>query len=311
MKKITIIFILSFSFINFIFLSAKAQSYKVNDIIEDQFEMSKKFSINLPIGQWVIAEKSTMYFHGIRAKTYILFRLENNKAVEGIEIGQWHTAGIYENIVNQAIYEILFKNKFDGCYERPEYSIVRFFRKGNSHDCFWAGHIDVYKELFNPEDPELKTANAQLRRYIKQNKIELPKVALFSNHSYFSRLRAGKWYTITYQIDPEILGSPKNKFITEESSEYHRNNIENYPEHKKIMEKWISISAKRHKDFENSINALDRHKLDLDDLITAEVIPNTNGSKDISSQLQKLYELYKNGVLSKDEFEKAKKKLLN
>ncbi len=311
MKKITIIFILSFSFINFIFLSAKAQSYKVNDIIEDQFEMSKKFSINLPIGQWVIAEKSTMYFHGIRAKTYILFRLENNKAVEGIEIGEWHTAGIYENIVNQAIYEILFKNKFDGCYERPEYSIVRFFRKGNSHDCFWAGHIDVYKELFNPEDPELKTANAQLRRYIKQNKIELPKVALFSNHSYFSRLRAGKWYTITYQIDPEILGSPKNKFITEESSEYHRNNIENYPEHKKIMEKWISISAKRHKDFENSINALDRHKLDLDDLITAEVIPNTNGSKDISSQLQKLYELYKNGVLSKDEFEKAKKKLLN
>ena len=311
MKKITIIFILSFSFINFIFLSAKAQSYKVNDIIEDQFEMSKKFSINLPIGQWVIAEKSTMYFHGIRAKTYILFRLENNKAVEGIEIGEWHTAGIYENIVNQAIYEILFKNKFDGCYERPEYSIVRFFRKGNSHDCFWAGHIDVYKELFNPEDPELKTANAQLRRYIKQNKIELPKVALFSNHSYFSRLRAGKWYTISYQIDPEILGSPKNKFITEESSEYHRNNIENYPEHKKIMEKWISISAKRHKDFENSINALDRHKLDLDDLITAEVIPNTNGSKDISSQLKKLYELYKNGVLSKDEFEKAKKKLLN
>ena len=311
MKKITIIFILSFSFINFIFLTAKAQSYKVNDIIEDQFEMSKKFSINLPIGQWVIAEKSTMYFHGIRAKTYILFRLENNKAVEGIEIGEWHTAGIYENIVNQAIYEILFKNKFDGCYERPEYSIVRFFRKGNSHDCFWAGHIDVYKELFNPEDSELKTANAQLRRYIKQNKIELPKVALFSNHSYFSRLRAGKWYTITYQIDPEILGSPKNKFITEESSEYHRNNIENYPEHKKIMEKWISISAKRHKDFENSINALDRHKLDLDDLITAEVIPNTNGSKDISSQLQKLYELYKNGVLSKEEFEKAKKKLLN
>ena len=35
------------------------------------------------------------------------------------------------------------------------------------------------------------------------------------------------------------------------------------------MEKWISISAKRHKDFENSINALDRHKLDLNDLIFA------------------------------------------
>ena len=77
------------------------------------------------------------------------------------------------------------------------------------------------------------------------------------------------------------------------------------------MEKWISISAKRHKDFENSINALDRHKLDLDDLIFAEVAPNTNNSEDISIQLQKLYELYKNEILSKEEFEKAKKKILN
>ena len=77
------------------------------------------------------------------------------------------------------------------------------------------------------------------------------------------------------------------------------------------MEKWISISAKRHKDFENSINALDRHKLDLYDLIYAEIVPNTNNSKDVSTQIQKLYELYKNGVLSKEEFEKAKKKLLN
>ena len=311
MKKITIIFILSLSFINFIFLGAKAQSYKVNDIVEDKFFISKKFAIDLPKGQWIIAEKSSEYYYGLRSKIYSLLRLENKKAVEGIEIAEMHTAGIYEWIVNQAIYEAMFKNKFDGCYERPEYSIVRFFRKGSTHDCFWAGHFDVYKELFTPEDPDLRTANAQLRRYIKKNKIELPKVALFSNHSYFSRLRAGKWYLISYQIDPKILGGPKNKFVTEESSEYHKNNIENYPEHKKIMEKWISLSAKRHKDFENSINALDRHKLDLDDLITAEVVANTESSKDISSQLQKLYELYKNGVLSKEEFEKAKKKLLN
>ena len=311
MKKISIILILSLSFINFTFLSVKAQSYKVNEIVEDKFFISKKFVIDLPKGQWVIAEKSSEYYYGLRSKNYSLLRLENKKAVEGIEIAEMHTAGIYEWIVNQAIYEAMFKNKFDGCYERPEYSIVRFFRKGSSHDCFWAGHFDVYKELFTPEDPDLKTANAQLRRYIKKNKIELPKVALFSNHSYFSRLRAGKWYAISYHIDPKILGGPKNKFVTENNSEYHRNNIENYPDHKKIMDKWISISAKRHKDFENSINALGRHRLDLNDLIFAEVVPNTNSSKNISSQLQKLYDLYKDGSLSKEEFDKAKKKLLN
>ena len=311
MKKISIILIFSFGFLNFFFVSAKAQSYKVNDIVENKFVMSSKFSITLPKGQWIVAEKSTEYYYGLRSKLYSLLRLENKKAVEGIEIAEMYTAGIYEMYVNQAIEEAMFKNKFDGCYERPEYSIVRFFRKGSTHDCFWAGHADVYKELFTPEDPELKTANAQLRRYIKENKIELPKVALFSNHFYFSRLRAGKWYAISYQIDPEILNGPKNKFITEDSSEYHRNNIENYPEHKKIMKKWISISAKRHRDFENSINALDRHKLKLDDLIITEVNTDLNNSDDISGQIQKLFDLYKSGILSKEEFEKAKKKLLN
>ena len=176
MKKISIILILSLSFINFIFLSAKAQSYKVNDIVEDKFFISKKFVIDLPKGQWIIAEKSSEYYYGLRTKIYSLLRLENKKAVEGIEIAEMHTAGIYEWIVNQAIYEAMFKNKFDGCYERPEYSIVRFFRRGSSHNCFWAGHADVYKELFTPEDPDLKTANAQLRRYIKKIKLNYQKL---------------------------------------------------------------------------------------------------------------------------------------
>ena len=81
MKKILIVLIFSFSFICSIFLSVKAQSYKVNEIVENEFEMSKKFSINLPEGKWVIVEKSTMYFHGIRTKTYSLLRLENKKVV--------------------------------------------------------------------------------------------------------------------------------------------------------------------------------------------------------------------------------------
>ena len=77
------------------------------------------------------------------------------------------------------------------------------------------------------------------------------------------------------------------------------------------MNTWASISAKRHKDFEKTINIIDRHKLGLDDLFLNENIENEKNSSDISSQIQKLYDLYKNGVLSKDEFDKAKKKLLN
>ena len=247
-----------------------AKTYQVDDVVEAKFIINKSFQIKLPSGKWIVAERSTEYYYGLTSKIYSLIRLENNKAIEAIEIAEIKTAGIYENAVNQAIYMALFKNKYDGCYARPEYAVVKFYAKGSTHNCFWLGHADVYNNLFTPDDPDLMTANTQIKRWIKKNNVELPKVALFSNHSYFSRLKAGKWYMLSYMIDPKILDAPKNRYITEDTSEYHRNNIENYPEHKKIMKKWISTSAQRHLDFENSINALKKHRLDLNELLLAK-----------------------------------------
>jgi hypothetical protein len=308
MKKLLIILVVSL----LIDINAFAKTYKVNDIVENQFYVNKKFVIDLPKGKWILAEKSPWFYYGLRTTIYVLLKLENKKVIEMIEVAEMHTAGIYEYVVNQAIFEALFKNKYDGCYERPEYSILRFYVKGSTHNCFLTGHADVYKELFTPEDPEQKTANAKLRRYITQNQIQLPKVGLFSNHFYFSRLRAGKWYALSYAIDPQILGAPANKFITEDSSEYHKNNIDNYPEHKKIMKKWISLSARRHIEFEESVRALKRHRLNLNDLSPKKIIDdNNNQSNNMVDQLQKLNDLFNSGILTKEEFEKAKKKILN
>ena len=136
-------------------------------------------------------------------------------------------------------------------------------------------------------------------------------MGLSSFHAYFSRLAAGKWYLLSYGIDPKILNAPKNKFISEETSEYHKNNISNYPEHQKIMQKWVSISAKRHIEFENIIKIIERHKLDLSALSPSASVSSKNLSSDILDQINKLNDFYKSGVITKDEFEKAKKKILN
>ena len=132
-----------------------------------------------------------------------------------------------------------------------------------------------------------------------------------SFHSYFSRLAAGKWYLLSYGIDPKILNAPNNKFISEETSEYHKNNISNYPEHKSVMQRWVSISAQRHIEFENMLKVIERHKLDLS--VPSSLISKSkkNLSSDTLDKLNKLNDLYKSGVLTKDEFEKAKKKILN
>jgi hypothetical protein len=307
MKKILGIVVLSLLLCGNIY----AKTYQVDDVVEVEFIINKSFQIKLPSGKWIVAERSTEYYYGLTSKVYSLIRLENNKAIEAIEIAEMKTAGVYENAVNQAIYMALFKNKYDGCYARPEYTVVKFYAKGSSHNCFWLGHSDIYNDLFTPDDPDLMTANTQIKRWIKKNNVELPKVALFSNHTYFSRLKGGNWYALSYMIDPKVLGAPKNRYITEDTSEYHRNNIENYPEHKKIMKKWISTSAQRHIDFENSINALKRHRLDLNDLLPVKNDQKNELSLNIAEQLKSLGDLFKSGVLTKKEFDNAKKKLLN
>ena len=292
-------------------LNVNAKNYKVDDIVENQFYINKKFVVDLPEGKWSLAEKSSWFYYGLSSKTFTLVRVKNDVVIEGISINEFKTAGVYEDQVNQAIYEILFKNKYNGCYDQPKYTIIKFYTKGSTHNCFWVGHHDLIKHIYNPDDPELKTANTQLKIWLKNKQISLPKVALYSEHSYFSRLAKGKWYAVTYLIDPKILNAPNNNFITEESSEYHKYNIDNYPEHKKIMQKWISTSARRHIDFENSIKALKRHRLNLNDLSPITSIDNENLSNTVVDQLQKLGDLFKSGVLTKEEFDNAKNKILN
>jgi hypothetical protein len=311
MKTYLSILFLSLLYLNINYTAVNAKKYYVNDIIENKLTINKKFEMDLPDGKWVVAVSESSYYYGLTGKGLTLVRLEDNLLVEAISVYEIKTAGIYEHQVNQAINEALFRNKYDGCYDRPEYSIIKFYARGTTHNCFWIYHTDVYKELFTPDDPESMSDNSKFMRWIKSNKVQLPKVALNSDHSYFSRLVNGKWFSVSYIIDPKILSAPVNKFITEETSEYHRNNISNYPEYNKIMEKWISISAQRHIEFENSIAALKKHRLNLNNLSPLNTQFSKNSSNKIINQIQSLNELFKNGIITQDEFKKAKKKILN
>ena len=105
---------------------------------------------------------------------------------------------------------------------------------------------------------------------------------------------------------------PIAQFTKENSSEYHPANINQYPDKKKFMDDWIKLSAQRHKAFELMVGAKERHKLDFSEYGSIEVIKETKTtSSNLTKELDKLNELYKSGALTKEEFTKAKKKLLN
>ena len=74
------------------------------------------------------------------------------------------------------------------------------------------------------------------------------------------------------------------------------------------------ISADRHRDFEKSIKALDRHHLNLDKFVSVDMQSYKNSetsTNDVVLEIKKLNDMYKSGILTKEEFEKAKKKILN
>lgn len=291
---------------------ADAKSYRIGDKLSGEIEFYKKYKFELPQGEWTVADKYSYSYYGATSKGYQLLKIKNKKAIEGISIGELDIGSRFQGDFNNILYTIVFKNKYDGCYKRPEYFILEFYAKGITHNCFWISHQDVYKELFDPDDPELRGVNSQYKAWLRENNIELPKVAIGSSHSYFSRLTGGKWFVMSHGYDPEILGAPESKFIKEDRSEYHKYNISNFPEHKKVMEKVISIGAKRHKLFEEEVRAKEHHKIDLTSYLKASLeISETNNGDDIYNQIKKLNELYKSGTLSEDEFKKAKDKILN
>ena len=72
----------------------------------------------------------------------------------------------------------------------------------------------------------------------------------------------------------------------EDSSEYHKNNIMNFPKHQKVMDEWVSIASKFHREIEKMLKAKKHHLLDLDKFIISDKEISYN--KDTIKQLKQL-----------------------
>ena len=248
----------------------------------------------------------------IRSEGVDLIQLEGNIIKAALSFGVLDTQGKWIGYLNQWIYENIFQNKYDGCYERSEYYLVKVFKKGASINCLIIRHDEPKKEIFQPDDPEDKVWSAMWRKYLRENNVKLPPITVSSDHIYYAPVVQNKMIAYWYAIDPEFHGGPKSEFTSEESNEFHRSNIDKYPDHKKYMEDWVKKSAQRHKLFEEKVKAKSYHKLDLSEYVKGEIIEETKTtSSGLTEELIELNKLYEEGVLTKEEFEKAKKKVLS
>ena len=306
MKKL-LIYLLLIAGLNF-FSQVLAKTYRIGTTFEKNIKFSNSVILPLSSGKWEVVDRYTDSVAMFYFKGNWIVRVENNEIMEMILIERANLSGTNMGEVDSIVNEIIFKDKYDGCYQRPEYLIVEFYKRGGTHNCLVIRHVDLNKEIYTPDDPSGQ--RAKFKKWVKDNSIKIPPIAFHSWHSYFSRLFRGEWYLIQYVANPKIFNSPSINYVTEESSEFHKANISRYPDHKITMDKWISLSATRHQFLEKIYKAKENQLLNLNKYIiqNSEEIEN---NEDLTESLKQLNELYKSGAITKEEFKKAKEKILN
>ena len=306
MKKFFLLILFSFSI--FSNLDAKNISFSKDKSYEGDFKWGF-IEYSFPKGQWTYFNKN----NGIVPHTNILTRCiefyqSENEILKGIfRICDIVTGGKWSPQIAQILSNYLKNDKHDNCTLRPEYFYAQLYTKGTSMNCFKTRHFDVYKELNYPDDPEATVK--YLKNILEKKNIKTPKTMIGSFHFFFAPSVRDKGVEIAYIINPEFYGAPKTINGDENSSEYHRNNINKFPVKNKFMNNFLYKQATYHQNFEKNIKAKNHHLLDFSQFIeakSAEV-----GAKSIITQIKSLNELYKSGALTKEEFEKAKKKILN
>ena len=293
-------------------LKAKKTKLKRGQVYEGNIVYNDGINIDLPDGKWIMVDRWFWEVESVFARGVTFVMLEDNVLKGLIEISQVDAAGMWTAQINDWLRSAYTVNKTDGCYKKSEYYLVERYKAGPSFNCLVIRHFDVQKEIHNP-DKDLYKYHAFKQSYLKfwfrKKNITLPLTMLGSEHAFYAPSVGQKVNIITYIINPELYGAPKTEFGTEQSSEYHQENINRYPNKKKFMENWVKIAVQRHKNFEKEVKAKKHHLLDLNKYISSN--SSIENKSDVVDNLKKLNDLYKSGVLTKEEFEKAKKKILN
>jgi len=297
-------------------LTANIAEAKTTKFIKGEFYegtvLWQSIEIDLPPGKWQYVSSESWYLRNYGYTTWDFFQTENNKYKANSALTIFHTGGKYLWYLGPALYNEFTRSKYDSCTLRPEYYAAKLYAKGNSSNCFLVRHIDTDKALNNPDDPALRGSNIAFKQWIKKSNIEVPAIVVCRHHTYYAAVVRDVGVQVEHCIDPEFFGATKTKFETEERSEYHRQNIENYPEKKKFMEQWTSSAAEYHKEFEERVRAREYHRLDLSEYYAGKNSQTLGtSSQNITEELKELKKLYDDGALTKEEFTKAKKKLLN
>ena len=308
MKKFLILLIISFSTIQ----TSHSRDFhlKVGEKISGYFHIDKSRKIKLPEGEYELVEKESDFFNAFHVDAAAFIMRDGNKLIAGFEVFEFTGGGKYTAEIIPILNGIIFNVEKDGCKRRSHYNYFKLLRKGMMHNCFVVKAIDPMVELYEG-DNEDQIATSKLRKWISRNDVELPTTLLMSEHSFYSLRARDSWVAVVWYTSPEYFINFQNKFIANDVKDFHPNSITKNKEANKVMKKWIELAVQRHQEFEKTFPTVKKQELDFSDFVKVDYKKPIKKSGNLIKDLEQLNDLYKSGSLSKKEFEKAKKKILD
>jgi hypothetical protein len=273
-------------------------SAKVGDIVENEITFGKRDKFPLPPGKFTVGViKKTKGFEDI-----ILYQIDEKSGTIRWSIYIYATKGVSNNWWNPS--------KF--CKRTNVYFIKK--RLGNKRFACW---------MVNHSRSDI-TSNSGfwklVRDYEIANKIMQPDIYVYFRYAYS---KGSKLYGVRYFYNPELDGVPKPKNLSWATNEFHMQRVMQYPKHEAFLKKFISVSANLVDRF-NQLNKVTggltlnpeenftQASINVEKKEPKKVKKSTDKDKgDIVSQIKGLKELLDAGAITQDEFDKAKKKLLN
>ena len=285
----------------FIFLIFIENSYaapkfsaKPGDIVENEVSFGKRDKFPLPPGKFIVGPtKKTKEFTDA-----ILYQFDEKSGAVRWAISIYATGNTQ--------WEWWNPSKF--CKRTDVYFIKK--KIGNKKFACWM--VNHSRSDITAEKGFWK----MVRDYEVSNKMVSPDIFVYSQYAY---AKGSKLYGMSYYYNPELDGVPKPKNLEWSTNEFHIQRVNTYPKHEAFLKKYISVSAS----LVDRFNQLNKVKgslaLEASSFISNASINvgsgavSTDGQKgnNLAGQIKALKDLLDQGAITKEEFEKAKKKLLD
>lgn len=296
MRKIISLIIFCLLIPNIVFAKWK---YNVGDIVQNEVVFGVRDKFKLPPGQFtigIIASEKEF-------KDIMLYQIDKKSGYLRWAIHFYATGST----------KWAYWNPPKFC-ERTNVYFIKKFKGNQNYACWMVNHtrsdIGANKGFW-----------AKVRKYEIDQKIKTPDIFVYSHHEYS---KGSKLWGSEYFYNPELDGVPKPISKEWDTSEFHKQRVMDYPKHEEFLKKYISVSAGFVDEFNKMKKIKETSKLSLNikenfsqvsinvdnDLSQDSLKKSGNESNDIVKKLKELRELYDNGILTKEEFEKAKKKIL-